>query len=103
MKVTECNSVEVSIVNKFTEKYVLKDKNILLNTILVYGLRDKCIEKEINFEIKCISNEFVVYPLEKSEEYIIIFNKLATAKKVEIKAEEFLRNVPDNGIYTFYI
>lgn len=70
---TNTDASTFPFVDMFEEKYVVKKfKDILLSSIKVITLReDGYMEGEINFEIKNISGELTIYPLQKAHHYVI--------------------------------
>lgn len=80
------NLVKMPVMEMFKDKYEIEHTDVLLNSITVVALKGNCFDKGINFEIKNISGELVVYPLEKAEEYLIKYDRLPDSKCV-IKSE----------------
>lgn len=72
---------------------ITRDMKIILNSIRVYGCniasdgKTGMLDKEINFEIKFIDNDIVLYPLKKFPKYLMLCerNIIATAIKVDAK------------------
>jgi hypothetical protein len=73
--------VEVPVYHIFTDYYKAISKNILLDSISIYGLTNKCgtnyiVDKVINFEITNIEKELTVIPLKKYDSYLIAFKRI---------------------------
>ena len=104
MKITDCELVTVPKMDKFDKIYEIKDKDVLLDTIHVYGLDVYGkMQHEINFEIKSVFLKNTVYPLDMYDSYMIQFYKLVKAKKIEINKEDYFYKKSSNDNYTFYI
>lgn len=103
MKMTECELMIVPRMDIFNGSYELKDENILLDSIDVCSANKGLINKVINFEIKHIDSKVIIYPLEISKEYVIRYERVVRAKKIEINKEDYFKKSSDNGNYTFYI
>lgn len=74
--------VKMPFMGMFKEKYEITHTDVLLNSITVANLKGNCFDKGINFEIKNISGELVVYPLEKAEKYVIKYDRVTDSKCV---------------------
>lgn len=87
----------------FNENFIIEDDmNLLLNNMKVYGckklsLGGQGIDKQINFEIKIISNKKVVYPLEYDDSYLLFAERLIEGIKIETNADKF----PPNKNYKY--
>lgn len=89
MQSTEHQLIAISKMDVFTVSYELKDEKILLDSIRVCTLINGIFNEIINFEIKHIGDSYIVYPLEISKEYAIIYNRIVEGKKVITKAEDY--------------
>lgn len=80
------NLVKMPVMKMFKDKYEMTHTDVILNSITVVALKGNCFDRGINFEIKNISGELVIYPLEKAEEYLVKYDRLVDSKYV-IKPE----------------
>lgn len=74
--------IKMPFMEMFEEKYKITHTDVLLNSITVASVKGNYFGKEINFEIKNISGELVVYPLEKAEKYVIKYDRVTDSKCV---------------------
>lgn len=92
------NNLKMPFLAIFKEKYEITHTDILLNSITVASLKGNCFGKGINFEIKNISGELVVYPLEKAEEYIIKYDRLVDSDSKLITQADIKRLIETFGL-----
>lgn len=104
MKKQENVLVEVYYQEHFKDIIIIdNEKNILLNSIKVYTLKENCIDKEVNFNICVSGNKMVLHPLEKSDEYVLLCQRVINATIIKIKATEYFNKVEKDGSFTFYM
>lgn len=92
MKSTEEQLIAVPKMDIFSESYELKEEKILLDSIRVCTLNNGVFKEIVNFEIQHIGDNYIVYPLEISKEYAIVYDRIVKGKKVIMKAEDFILN-----------
>lgn len=104
MKITDCEDFSVPVIGSFISKYQITDNNVLSNTIEVYGLNNKAIDKKVAFEVKNIADILTVYPIDNYyEEYMIRYFKLVNAKKIEINKEDIIEHFELSDNHVFYV
>lgn len=89
MQSTEYQLIVIPKMDIFTGLYELKKEKILLDSIRVCTLINGIFKEIINFEIKHIGDSYIVYPLEISKEYAIIYDRIVKGRKVITKAEDY--------------
>lgn len=85
-QIANCNYI-LPVMAIFEEKYVIKNKDILLSSIEVCGLKETSFDKDgesINFEIKNISDTLTIYPLQKADKYFIRYGRLVDKENIEM-------------------
>ncbi len=93
----------------FEEKFIIENNmNFLLNNISIYGCvksdsLGKVIDKKVNFDIRIINDKKVIYPLSDYESYFLNGERLIRTSVVEIKASDYVKNVEQNGNFTFVL
>lgn len=96
--------VEVWYQKHFEDIFIFdNEKNIILNSIKVYTLKEGRIDKTVNFDICVSGNKMVLRPLEKSSAYVLFCNRVMSASVVKIEANEYFNKVEKDGSFTFYM
>lgn len=88
----------------FNEKFIIEDDiNLSLNNMKVYSTDGTKLGKQVNFEIKVINNKKVIYPLEYADSFVLFAERLVSATKIEIKAEDYFSVTNNYGNYEFIL
>lgn len=81
----------------------LKSENIVLNSINVYTVYKSSIGESVPFDIQKLSKEEMrIVPHSIHNKFMIKYERLVNATKIEIKAEDIPKYKFDNNTYTFY-
>lgn len=84
-------------------EFDLKNENIILNSINVYAVYESCLGEFVPFDIQKLTKEEIrVIPRSTHDEFLIKYERVINAKKIEIKAEDIPKYKFDNNNYTFY-
>lgn len=96
--------VKVYHQEQFEDMLILDNKkDIILNSIKIYTLKDKCLEKNINFDICVSGNKMVLRPLEQSSGYVMFCQRVINASVIKIESIEYFSKTEKDGSFTFYM
>ena len=106
MKISECKLHRISFQTKFNTLYELKeDVPIILNSLHIYSINDDWVSSEVDFDIfthkdgkRYISPR---YNSVNCDGFLLIGERLAMCKTVEIKAEDYIDVTRFNGNFIF--
>lgn len=105
MEIRENELVKVSFKKDFLISCILDEKNIILDSILVYGMKDNNVyETPVDFEIGKKNDNFCICPIEEEEydSYHLIAYQLCEATIVDIKREDYINfSKETNGNFSF--
>lgn len=79
------------------------EKDIILNSIKIYTLKEGCLDKNVNFDICVSGDKMVLRPLEKSNEYVLFCQRVMSASVIKIEATEYFSKTEKDGSFTFYM
>lgn len=85
----EKNYISVPYTNMFAEKFIISDDmNLLLNSISVYGLIGNSLGEEVDFEIKVINGEKIIYPWDNNyDTYVIFCEKMSRRNLIKMNSD----------------
>lgn len=96
--------VEVWYQEHFEDIFIFdNEKNIILNSIKVYTLKEGCLDKAVNFDICVSGDKMLLRPLEKSSAYVLLCHRVMNASVIKIDATEYFNKVEKDGSFTFYM
>ena len=88
----------------FDDIYVLdNEKDIILNSITIYSLKENIVDKRINYDIQVNGNKQIIRPLEYAQKYVICFERLVSATIIRIDAKDYFDKTEKDRSFTFYM
>lgn len=95
---------EVYYQERFEDVLILdNDKNIVLNTMEVYTLKENSVDKRVNFDIHVSGNKMIIQPLEHSDAYVLHCQRIMNATIIKINANDYFEKKEHDGNFTFYM
>ena len=78
-------SIRIPMMNVISKMYSLKKKNIILSSIVIYGLVNDHIGENVDYQIHVVDNNIVIYPIGNYEKYLLKCERvLSTESAVKI-------------------
>lgn len=109
MKISESQLYKVYYTKKFDTVFPINnDISLILNENLkVYAFVDEYIQKEVDFDVykDGVGNHFIHpnFPPEECDFFMIVGERLAMCKTVELKAKDYISKIESDGSYTFVV
>lgn len=107
MKISEAQWFKIHYVKKFNAGCIL-DKNVhlLLDSIYVFAVTEGAVASEVDHQITCdrSTGEIIIEPFPTECDYFILHaDRLVWAKTFEIKADEYIDKIEQDGNFIFTI
>lgn len=78
-------SIRFPMIDVISKMHSLKKKDIILDSIVVYGLVNDCIEEKVDYQLHVVDGNIVIYPMGNYEKYLLKCERvLSTENAVKI-------------------
>lgn len=78
-------SIRFPMIDVISKMHSLKKKDIILDSIVVYGLVNDCIGEKVDYQLHVVDGNVVIYPMGNYEKYLLKSERvLSTENAVKI-------------------
>lgn len=78
-------SIRFPMIDVISKMHSLKKKDIILDSIVVYGLINDCIGEHVDYQLHVVDGNVVIYPMGNYEKYLLKCERvLSTENAVKI-------------------
>lgn len=74
--------VRIPRIEIISKMHGLKKKDIILDSIIVYGLVNEVIDKKVDYQLHVVDDNIVIYPMGNYDKYLFKYENVLSVKNV---------------------
>lgn len=75
-------SIRIPIIEVISKMSSIKKKDIILDSIVVYGLVNDSIDKKVDYQLHVVDDNIVIYPIGNYEQYLLKYERVMSTEEV---------------------